>query len=44
MGFGVGSRLASAGRYSNRSISILVRQDITVFDIITILLISIERG
>ena len=36
--------LASAGRYSNFSISIFVRQDITVFNIITILLISTERG
>ena len=34
----------SAGRYSNCSISIFVRQHITVFDIITILLISIVRG
>ena len=34
----------SAGQYSNFSISKFVRQDIMVFDIITILLISIERG
>ena len=34
----------SAGQYSNCSILIFVRQDITVFDITTILLISTERG
>ena len=36
--------LSSAGRYSNCSISIFVRQDIMVFNIIMILLISTERG
>ena len=36
-----GHTFISAGRYSNFSISTFVRQDITIFDIVTILL---ERG